>query len=412
MVCPHVLLIRRIAVFPADHHLYSLLRRTSTCRADRAMFCCLNKLPVSLQICLGMCLHQDITEEGKKAKMQSSKIEQDLCEHARTEMNVVKILLLGAAESGKSTLIKQIKIIHSHGFSTQELISFKPAVLDNLLTSMKFVLRGMGILRINLNNKNNKTHARSVLSCSQCLGDDQELLPFVAHALCALWSDQGVRAAASRGYEFELNDSALYFFDNMTRIIAPRYVPTETDVLRVRVRTCGIVETQFQLNEIIFRLYDVGGQRSMRRKWLSCFDCIQAVLFVVALSSYDMMLVDDPSKNRLRESLELFQSICTNAAFRSASLILLMNKTDLFREKILYSGRHLRFYLSGYTGEDGDVDTAARCITAMFSSCISNPDKPVYHHFTTATDTSSTQVVFHMVVEQIIKENLEAIELL
>lgn len=52
-------------------------------------------------------------------------------------------------------------------------------------------------------------HARSILSCSQCLGDDQELLPFVAHAFCALWADQGVRAAAARGYEFELNDSAL-----------------------------------------------------------------------------------------------------------------------------------------------------------------------------------------------------------
>ena len=44
---------------------------------------------------MGMCLHQDITEEGKKAKLQSSKIEQDLCEHARNEMNVVKILMLG-----------------------------------------------------------------------------------------------------------------------------------------------------------------------------------------------------------------------------------------------------------------------------------------------------------------------------
>ncbi|TKS91987.1 Guanine nucleotide-binding protein G(o) subunit alpha [Collichthys lucidus] len=300
-------------------------------------------------ICMGMCLHQDITEEGKKAKLRSSKIEQDLCEHARTEMNVVKILMLGAAESGKSTLIKQIKIIHSHGFSKQELISFKPAVLDNLLTSMKFVLRGMGMLRINLANKKNKMHARSILSCSQCFGDDQELLPFVAHAFCALWSDQGVRAAAARGYEFELNDSALYFFENMNRIIAPKYVPTETDVLRVRVRTCGIVETQFQLNEIIFR---------------------------------------------------------------RTSLILLMNKTDLFQEKILHSGRHLRFYLSSYKGADGDVDAAAHHITAMFSSCNSSADKPVYHHFTTATDTANIQDVLHMVIDQIIKENLAAVQLL
>lgn len=42
-----------------------------------------------------MCLHQDITEEDKKAKLHSTKIEQDLSEHARTEMNVVKILMLG-----------------------------------------------------------------------------------------------------------------------------------------------------------------------------------------------------------------------------------------------------------------------------------------------------------------------------
>ncbi|XP_008327788.1 guanine nucleotide binding protein (G protein) alpha v1 [Cynoglossus semilaevis] len=376
------------------------------------MLCCLKLLPAPLQICMRMCLHQDITEEDKKAKLHSTKIEQDLSEHARTEMNVVKILMLGAAESGKSTLIKQIKIIHSHGFSRQELISFKPAVLDNLLTSMRFVLRGMGMLRINLANKKNKVHARSILSCSQCLGEDQELLPFVAHAFCALWADQGVRAGAARGHEYELNDSALYFFDNMSRIVAPNYIPTETDILRVRVRTCGVIETQFQVGETIFRLYDVGGQRSERRKWLSCFDSIQVMLFVVALSSYDIKLVEEPTVTRLQESLDLFTSVCSNPVFNSTSLILFMNKTDLFQEKILHSGRHLRFYLSNYTGSDRDVDAAARHITAMFSSCNDDPDKAVYHHFTTATDTANVQVVFHMVIDQIIKQNVAAVQLM
>ncbi|XP_008301536.1 guanine nucleotide-binding protein G(o) subunit alpha-like [Stegastes partitus] len=375
------------------------------------MFCCPNILPAPLQICMGICLPQDITEESKKAKLQNSKIEQDLNEHARAEKHAVKILMLGAAESGKSTVIKQIKIIYSNGFSQQELISFKPAVLDNLLTSMKIVLQGMGMLRINLANMKNKEHARSILSCSQCLGDDQELLPFVAHAFCSLWADQGVRAAAARGYEFELNDSALYFFENMSRIIGPNYIPTETDVLRVRVRTCGIIETQFQVNEMMLRLYDVGGQRSDRRKWLSCFDCIQVVLFVVALSSYDMTLLEDPSVNRLQESLELFSSICTNTVFQRTSLILFMNKTDLFREKILNSGRHLRFYLSSYKGADIDVDAAAHHITTMFSTC-SSSSSPVYHHYTTATDTTNIQLAFHMLTDQIIKENLAAIQLL
>ena len=106
---------------------------------------------------MGLCLHQGVSEEDKKARGHSSKIEQDLCdEQAKRETNVVKILLLGEccsqaekvkayyyyyflvlcfnwsndllagpAESGKSTLVKQMKLIHSCGFTKQELISFK-----------------------------------------------------------------------------------------------------------------------------------------------------------------------------------------------------------------------------------------------------------------------------------------------
>ncbi|XP_077475443.1 guanine nucleotide-binding protein G(o) subunit alpha-like isoform X2 [Stigmatopora argus] len=378
------------------------------------MFCCLNLLPAPLQTCIAMCLRQDVTEEHKKAKLRSSKIEQDLSEQAQYEMNVVKILILGAPESGKSTLIKQIKIIHSHGFSKQELLSFKPAVLDNLLNSMKFVLLGMGMLRINLANKKNKVHARAILSCNECLDADRELRPFVAHAFCALWADQKVRAAAARGYLFELNDSALYFFENMSRIIAPNYSPTERDVLRVRVKTCGIIETQFQVDGTVFRLYDVGGQRSVRKKWLRCFDGIQAVIFVVALSSYDATLPKDPTvkiKNRLRESCQHFASICSSSIFQHTSMILFMNKSDLFQEKILNSGRHLRFYDATFKGPDADVDAAAHHVTAMFSTR-GGGHGPVFHHFTTATDTASIRVVFQVVAQQIIKCNLTAVPLL
>lgn len=60
---------------------------------------------MSPQICMGMCLHQDVTEESKKAKLQSSKIEQDLCEQARAEMNVVKILMLGRCIHGETLLL-------------------------------------------------------------------------------------------------------------------------------------------------------------------------------------------------------------------------------------------------------------------------------------------------------------------
>ena len=41
------------------------------------------------------------------------------------------------------------------------------------------------------------------------------------------------------------------------------------------------------------RMFDVGGQRSERRKWIQCFDDVRSVLYVMALSAYDMCLLED-----------------------------------------------------------------------------------------------------------------------
>ncbi|XP_031419992.1 guanine nucleotide binding protein (G protein) alpha v1 isoform X1 [Clupea harengus] len=374
------------------------------------MFGCLDLAGSSVQTCwhaLRLCFRREVTEEEKVARSTSARIDRDLFEHAKLESHVVKILLLGAAESGKSTVVKQIKIIHSHGFSRRELISFKPAVLDNLLNSMKFVLWGMGLLRINLANQRNKDHAQSVLACDWCTGKDAELLPFLAQAFCCLWADQGVRAAAARGYEYQLNDSALYFFDNIGRIIGPNYVPTETDVLRVRVRTSGVTETQFCAAQFIFRLYDVGGQCTQKRKWLRCFDGVRAVLFLVDLSRYDLRpQQQDSSTGCIQDSLELYSSILSNTVFSSASLILIMNKMDLFQEKILNSGRHLRIYVPDFKGADRDVSGAAGFLTSLFTEHLTSPAKPLYHHYSTATDTSCIRDIFQTVMDNVVKDNL------
>ncbi|CAG5929042.1 unnamed protein product [Menidia menidia] len=89
-----------------------------------------------------------------------------------------------------------------------------------------------------------------------------------------------------------------------------------------------------------------------------------------------------------------------------------MNKIDLFQDKILHSGRHLRLYLPEFKGADCDVDSAARFLAGAFVSLNKAPERLVYHHFTTATDTSNVQVVFQVVMDTIIKENLEAVSLL
>ena len=61
-----------------------------------------------------------------------------------------------------------------------------------------------------------------------------------------------------------------------------------------------------------FSMFDVGGQRDERRKWIQCFNDVTAIIFVTACSSYNLVLREDPSQNRLKESLELFKSIWNN----------------------------------------------------------------------------------------------------
>jgi guanine nucleotide-binding protein subunit alpha, other len=64
-------------------------------------------------------------------------------------------------------------------------------------------------------------------------------------------------------------------------------------MLHSRLRTTGITETLFELGQLNFRMMDVGGQRSERKKWIHCFEGVQCLLFMVALSGYDQSLLED-----------------------------------------------------------------------------------------------------------------------
>ena len=84
------------------------------------------------------------------------------------------------------------------------------------------------------------------------------------------------------------------------------------DLLRCRVLTSGIFETKFQVDKVNFHMFDVGGQRDKRRKWIQCFNDVTAIIFVVASSSYNMVIREDNQTNRLQEALNLFKSIWNN----------------------------------------------------------------------------------------------------
>jgi guanine nucleotide-binding protein subunit alpha len=90
------------------------------------------------------------------------------------------------------------------------------------------------------------------------------------------------------------------FFESLDRLFSNNFIPTDQDILRSRLKTTGITETVFDLGTLTYRMFDVGGQRSERKKWIHCFENVTALLFLVAISGYDQCLVEDKDAVRIR----------------------------------------------------------------------------------------------------------------
>ena len=162
------------------------------------------------------------------------------------------------------------------------------------------ILEAMPQLDIQLSPQNDARRSIILNLPGQLEGD---VLPYdIADAVRGLWQDPGVREAVSRSREFQLNDSAVYYFNAIDRMAAAGYMPTDQDILRSRVKTTGITETTFKVGELTYKLFDVGGQRSERKKWIHCFENVTALVFLVSLSEYDQMLYEDESVVSLLDS--------------------------------------------------------------------------------------------------------------
>jgi len=168
-------------------------------------------------------------------------------------------------------------------------------------------------------------------------------------------------------------------------------MPNDQDVLRSRVKTTGITETTFIIGDLTYRMFDVGGQRSERKKWIHCFENVTTILFLVAISEYDQLLFEDETVNRMQEALTLFDSICNSRWFIKTSIILFLNKIDRFKEKLPASP--MKNYFPDYEGGD-DYAMACDYILNRFVSLNQHETKQIYTHFTCATDT--TQIRFVM----------------
>lgn len=384
-------------------------------------------LPLLGSCCASISCPSGKTAEEVELASRSKQIDRQIKSDQRKMQQEVKLLLLGAGESGKSTFLKQMKIIHGVVFEPEHLKEFRKIIYQNMIKGMRVLVDAQRKLDIELGNPANRQVGDQILLFDNFAAVDSENFSDFRTLLSGLWADKGIREAFERRAEYHLPDSMGYFYDHIDRISLPTYVPTQQDILYCRKTTKGINEFRMFISNVPFLFVDVGGQRTQRQKWFQCFDKVTAILFLASSSEFDQKLFEDKRVNRLEESRNIFDTIVNHRTFAQVSVILFLNKMDLLEDKVTRKKvdisqyfpefdqvETVRSYVNNKFGGDPlNVADVKNFILYLFSvkQKFIHSQRPIYHHFTTAVNTKNIQYVFTSVKETILRKNLSALML-
>jgi len=353
---------------------------------------------------MGCCgsLSNDEIEKRKKQSDMNKQIELKQQNDLDKDEQIKKLLLLGAGESGKSTLFKQMITLYGRGYTEDDRVTYKSIIEQNTLSAITKLIKYCNILNEEYNTKLNDENiliAQELLSTQISTKITQNL----ANKILKLWNDDGIKLTYEYRAKFQFPDSGAYFIEKVNETYKNDYIPNDDDLFRTRVRTTGIVETSFDIDGNHFKMFDVGGQRNERKKWIHCFEGVTCVIFVAAISEYDQQLFEDESINRVNEALDLFDKTCNSKWFKHTAMILFLNKRDLFLEKIQKVS--LKEYFPIYNGPENDYDAGCEFFRELFESK-NRYNKEIYTHVTCATDTDNISHVFYAVKDIIVKQSL------
>ena len=322
------------------------------------------------------------------------------------------LLLLGSGSSGKSTLVKQMRIINMNGFKDEEKRSYLTILHDNIAACMLSAAtlmskNGMQFSEVTTTNlawenfiKLMKSHNTVSLMSDT---DRQEVFKFLQTA----YQEPSTREFLTINRDaVPLAEIGLHFIDKIKEVTTPGYLPNDRDILRCRLPTTGVHEIEFLYKDSMFKMIDVGGQRSERRKWIHFIDNVTAIIFCVSLNEYNMPLDEDPGQNAMTESMNIFESIINSVFFKDKQIILFLNKIDLFREKIKL--HPLNRYFNDFTGNPSSEKDSVAYIQGKYLALDKQTNRKIIAHPTCATNTKNietvTSVAFNGILDQLATE--------
>jgi len=369
---------------------------------------------------MGVCISsakgdEVLTPEQKEAKAKekgtSADVDMQLMQQEIDSLFKFKILLLGAGESGKSTIVKQLKLLHKYKIEAKEKKQVAQGLHQNVLECMKALITQVPVFKEHEFSPEEAKIAEEVTAHNE----QERITPELGQRILKLFQSPAIQHAYSRRNEFWLLDSFEYYIEHLERFCDDQFDPTEEDVLMARIRTTGIVvtnlkqklvrESQYEPEYLDFEVVDVGGQRNERKKWIHCFDDVKCVLFIVNLAGWDQVLFEDASKNRMEEALELFQKVTHDPVFEKTPIFLFLNKKDLFESMILKKDLKTRFpeYDGGH-----NLRPALEFVLQQFTARMP-AGKPLTHEFVSARVRSDIRGAFNSVKKTLYEDHRDAL---
>jgi GTPase SAR1 family protein len=372
----------------------------------------------------------------------NQKIDDEMQMAQAAEEQKIKLLLLGAGESGKSTIFKQMRIIYGSARTDDNLRMFGVVIRSNVITVTRKLCQVIRMLELedDLEEEEASDGGMTPFQAFELLvshlidgtaqpleqldlsddwvghcataglgpNNDAQMFLQIWKPIKVLWKSETMRETVWQKRSLvNIIDGHKEFLESLDRLASKSFKPTQQDVLLARVKTTQVVMERYRIDGIDFEMYDVGGQRSERRKWIDCFDSVDAVIFVAALSEYDQNLAESKRTNRMVEALELFRSICNNRAFANTSVMLFLNKKDIFEEKLHYSDIAAQKPFADYGGPPNDFNNGVLYFIEKFKDCLINDEiTDSFIQACTATDTSNMEFVLDSTRTIIMTDNL------
>lgn len=297
-----------------------------------------------------------------------------------------KLLLIGCCGSGTSTIFKQAKILYKEiPFTEEERESIKFIIQSNVYGYLGILLEGRERFEDEILNEPKKTEVSNIsgngvtdnektiysipprlkafsdwLLKTMVAGNLEDIFPAAtreyAPVVEELWNHPAMQATYKRRNELEMLPSvSSYFLEQAVNILGADYIPSDVDVLYAEHVTSsnGLSSVDFsfpqlspdesneasdQHNSLLrFQLIRVQARGFGENcKWLEMFEDVRVVMFCVSLSDFDQYAVDGDGNlvNKMLLNKKFFTSIVTHPTYDQMEFLLILNKFDVFEEKL------------------------------------------------------------------------------